>query len=78
MIAKLMRHVPLGGKPYCEPYMGAASLFFARPPAPVEVLNDLDGDLVNLFRCLQDKTTFEELKHRIRYTLKAKLKAFEL
>jgi DNA adenine methylase len=69
MIAKLMRHVPLGGRPYCEPYMGAASLFFARPPAPVEVLNDLDGDLVNLFRCLQDKETFAELKHRLLYTL---------
>jgi DNA adenine methylase len=35
------------------------------------VLNDLDGDLVNLFRCLQDKASFEELKHRIRYTLYA-------
>jgi DNA adenine methylase len=69
MIAKLMRHVPLGGRPYCEPYMGAASLFFARPPAPVEVLNDLDGDLVNLFRCLQDKEKFLELKHRLLYTL---------
>jgi DNA adenine methylase len=69
MIAKLMRHVPLGGHPYCEPYMGAASLFFARPPAPVEVLNDLDGDLVNLFRCLQNKETFVELKHRLLYTL---------
>jgi DNA adenine methylase len=72
MIAKLMRHVPKGGRPYCEPYMGAASLFFARDPAPVEVLNDLDGDLVNLFRCLQDKATFEELRHRIRYTLYAR------
>jgi DNA adenine methylase len=72
MISKLMRHVPQGGRPYCEPYMGAASLFFARGPAPVEVLNDLDGDLVNLFRCLQDKATFEELKHRIRYTLYAR------
>jgi DNA adenine methylase len=72
MIAKLMRHVPPGGKPYCEPYMGAASLFFAREPSPVEVLNDMDGDLVNLFRCLQDKETFEELKHRIRHTLYAR------
>jgi DNA adenine methylase len=69
MVAKLMRHVPLGGRPYCEPYMGAATLFFARPPAPVEVLNDLDGDLVNLFRCLQDKEKFPELKHRLLYTL---------
>jgi DNA adenine methylase len=72
MIKKLMNHVPLGGKPYCEPFMGAASLFFARPPAPVEVLNDTDGDLVNLFKCLQDKNMFEELAHKIRYTLYAR------
>jgi DNA adenine methylase len=49
--------------------MGAASIFFAREPAPVEVLNDLDGELVGLFRCLQDKDLFAELSHRIRYTL---------
>jgi DNA adenine methylase len=72
MIKKLMNHVPLGGKPYCEPFMGAATLFFARPPASVEVLNDTDNDLVNLFRCLQDKNTFEELAHRLRYTLYAR------
>lgn len=68
MIAKLLPLVPEGGRPYCEPYMGAASLFFARDPAPVEVLNDLDGDLVNLFRCLQNKETFEELRHRLMWT----------
>jgi DNA adenine methylase len=72
MIKKLISHVPLGGKPYCEPFMGAATLFFARPPAPVEVLNDIDGDLVNLFRCLQDKETFDELSHKLRYTLYAR------
>ncbi len=68
MTAKLMPLVPEGGQPYCEPYMGAACLFFARDPAPVEVLNDLDGDLVNLFRCLQDKDSFEELRHRLMWT----------
>jgi DNA adenine methylase len=51
--------------------MGGASLFFARDPAPVEVLNDLDGDLVNLFRCLQDPAIFPELRHRITHTLYA-------
>jgi DNA adenine methylase len=72
MVAKLSRHVPLGGRPYCEPYMGAASLLFARPPAPVEVVNDLNGDLVNLFRCLQDRHTYRDLRHRLRYTLYAR------
>jgi DNA adenine methylase len=77
MIKKLMSHVPLGGKPYCEPFMGAATLFFARPPAPVEVLNDTDGGLVNLFKCLQDKETFDELAHRLRYTLFARAEFIE-
>jgi DNA adenine methylase len=72
MVTKLLRHVPLGGRPYCEPYMGAASLFFARPPAPIEVLNDVDGELVNLFRCLQNPQTFAELRHRLLYTLYAR------
>jgi DNA adenine methylase len=32
------------------------------------VLNDLDGDIVNLYRVLQDKTKFEELAHRLIFT----------
>jgi len=68
MVAKLTLLVPSGGKPYCEPFCGAASLFFSRQPAPVEVLNDLDGDVVNVFRCLQNKDTFEELRHRLMWT----------
>lgn len=50
MLAKLTPLVPAGGRPYCEPYAGAASLFFARDPAPLEVLNDLDARIVNLFQ----------------------------
>jgi len=68
MLAKLLPIVPQGGKPYCEPYCGGASLFFARDPAPVEVLNDLNGDLVNLFRCFQDREMFEDLRHRLMWT----------
>lgn len=68
MLAKLSTIVPDGGKPYCEPFCGAASLFFSRDPAPVEVLNDLDGDLVNFFRVMQDRNTYEELRHRINWT----------
>jgi len=68
MIAKLMPLIPRGGQPYCEPYAGAASLFFSRDPAPVEVLNDLDCRIVNLFRVMQNKYQFNELKHRIAWT----------
>lgn len=68
MLGRLTPLIPSGGRPYCEPYCGGASLFFSRAPAPVEVLNDINGDIVNLFRCLQDRATFEELRHRIMWT----------
>jgi DNA adenine methylase len=72
MIAKLRALVPHGGRPYCEPFCGGASLFFARDPAPVEVLNDTSGDVVNLFRCLQQRATCEELAFRVQATLYAR------
>lgn len=68
MLAKLLPLIPAGGRPYCEPYAGAASVFWSRDPAPVEVLNDLDDRIVNLFRVLQDREQFDDLKHRIMWT----------
>lgn len=53
-VDKLLPHFPKH-KLYCEPFAGAAGLFFARPePADTEVLNDLNGDLVNLYRIVQN------------------------
>jgi len=54
---------------YCEPFGGAASLLFGREPDPVEVYNDIDGRLVNLFRALQDPRRFRRLRRRLRQTL---------
>lgn len=40
---------------YVEAFCGGAALYFLRPvPAHVEVLNDLNGDLVNLYRVVQN------------------------
>jgi DNA adenine methylase len=36
---------------YCEPFFGGGAVFFAHPPSPHEVINDLNGDLVSLLRC---------------------------
>lgn len=38
---------------YVEPFCGAAALFFLKQPVKVEVLNDVNGDLVTLYRVVQ-------------------------
>ena len=38
---------------YCEPFCGAAWVFFHKQESRVEVLNDINRDLVNLFRCIK-------------------------
>ena len=49
---------------YVEPFGGAASLLFAKPPSPVEVYNDLDSSLVHFFRTLRDPEQFNQF-HRL-------------
>lgn len=39
---------------YCEPFGGAAGVLIQKPRAYSEIYNDLDGDLVNFFRVVQD------------------------
>ncbi len=46
---------------YCEPFTGGAKLFFAKEPSPIEVLNDLDNNLVNLYRCIQNAEKRQKL-----------------
>ena len=38
---------------YVEPFAGGAQVFFHKPPSSVEVLNDLDGEVVNFLRICQ-------------------------
>lgn len=52
---------------YVEPYGGAGSVLFTKDRAPIEVWNDLHGDLTNLFRVLRDDPA--ELERRVSLTL---------
>src|SRR5215813_14744309 len=38
---------------YVEPFAGGAQVFFHKKPSQVEVLNDIDGEIVNFFRICQ-------------------------
>lgn len=42
-------------KCYVEVFGGAAWVLFGKPPSQVEVLNDIDGELVNFFRVVKNK-----------------------
>lgn len=39
---------------YVEPFFGSGAVFFNKAPARHEVINDLSGDVVNLFRVIRD------------------------
>lgn len=39
---------------YVEVFAGGAKLYFAKEPAPVEVLNDTDAGLVNFYKVIRD------------------------
>lgn len=54
---------------YAEPYGGAASVLLRKPPSKIEVWNDLNGELVNLFRILQSREQSRDLLRRLRFTL---------
>jgi len=56
---------------YVEVFAGGAALFFMRPqPAPVEVLNDLNGDLVTLYRVVQNH--LEEFVRQFKWALSSR------
>ncbi len=38
---------------YVEPYFGSGAVLFRKPVSDIETVNDLDGDVANLFRCIQ-------------------------
>jgi DNA adenine methylase len=52
---------------YVEAFAGGAQVLFRKEPSPVEVLNDIDGDVVNFFRVCQRH--HEELQRYLKFIL---------
>lgn len=60
---------------YIEPFGGGASVLLRKTPAPFEVLNDADGDVVNFFKVLRERTS--ELLRAIEYTPFSRREVYE-
>ncbi|MDR3226525.1 MAG: DNA adenine methylase [Prevotellaceae bacterium] len=52
---------------YNEPFFGGGAIFFAKQPAEIEFINDINGEMVNFYRTLKRK--FNELKDEVDCTL---------
>ena len=55
---------------YVEPFCGAAGIFFAKEPSEVEVLNDINGELINLYRVIQNH--LEEFIRQFKWALSSR------
>jgi DNA adenine methylase len=40
---------------YLEPFFGSGAVFFGKEPSQTETINDIDGDVVNLFKVIRDR-----------------------
>lgn len=55
---------------YCEVFAGAAWVLFRKEPSPVEIINDINSELVTLYRVVQNH--LEEFMRQFRWILTAR------
>lgn len=63
LVPRLLELMPQHYQTYVEPFCGGAALYFAKEQQGIEVLNDLDGGLVNFYRCVV--TNCDEMAERL-------------
>lgn len=39
---------------YLEPFFGSGAILFNKPRSNIETVNDLDNDVINLFKCIRN------------------------
>jgi len=66
--SRIVKHFP-AHHTFVDVFGGSAAVLLAKAPSPVEVYNDIDGDLVNFFRVLQDRNLYSKLCWALSHTL---------
>lgn len=64
----IISHFPEGYEKmvYLEPFCGSGAVFFNKNPSTVETINDIDSNIVNLFRILREKP--DEFRRVLEFT----------
>ncbi len=55
---------------YVEPFAGAAAIYFLKPQSETEIINDVNGELINLYRIV--KHHLEELHRQFKWLLSSR------
>lgn len=70
LAATILKLIP-PHKLYCEPFVGGAAIFFAKEPSEIEVINDVNSEMINFYRVVQND--FVSLEKHIRITLHSRM-----
>ena len=54
MTTRILKYIPKH-KTYLEPFFGGGSIFFKKQPCGFETINDINSDVINLFKTIRDK-----------------------
>lgn len=65
LVEKIIEMLP-GHNIYLEPFFGSGAVFFNKDKCNTEIINDLDGQVVNLFKVIRNNP--EELATSLRFT----------
>ena len=63
---------------YREPFVGGGSVFFAKKRAKYDWINDLEGDLIEVYNCLSDGTIVEQLIEKYNHEIATKQRHIEI
>ena len=56
ILPTILSHLPNDAGHFCDVFGGTGAILLNRKPAPLETLNDIDGDVVNFFHVLRNDT----------------------